>query len=132
MATRYRTPAATAVLVVLSLLPGFAGAACPLVEKIVSGTVVNESGKGLAGVTVVATWDEKGAKDVTSQTKSGADGRFEILIQYSPYSGRTFGGTDRCEAPAPTAEISAALDGRPTRERIDLGTDYGTVKLVLQ
>ena len=133
MATRFRTPAATAALLAFAFAPGIAGAACPLVEKVVTGTVVNDSGKGLEGVTVVATWDEKGAKDVTSQTRSGAEGRFELLIQYSSYSGKSFGGGERCEGTAPNATISAAVgSGQPTRERIDLSTDYGTLKLVLR
>ena len=133
MATRFRTPAATAALLALALLPGIAGAACPLGEKIVTGTVVNDSGKGLEGVTVVATWDEKGAKDVTSQTRSGPEGRFDLLIQYSTYSGKSFGGGDRCEGGPPSADISAAVgSGQPTRERIDLSSDYGPLKLVLR
>ena len=133
MATRFRTPAACAALLAFALAPGFADAACPLVEKVVTGTVVNDSGKGVSGLTVVATWDEKGASGVTSQTKSGEDGRFELLIQYSPYSGRSFGGTDRCEGAAPVAEVSAALEGgKPARERVDLGTDYGVLKLVVR
>ena len=132
MSPRFRSPTVTAVLA-LALMPAVAGAACPLVEKVVTGTVVNDSGKGVAGVTVVATWNEKGASDVTSQTKSGQDGRFELLIQYSSYSGKSFGGADRCEGAAPTADISIAQgDGRPVRERVDLSTDYGELKLVLR
>ena len=133
MSARFRSSSALAVLLGLALLPGVAGAACPLVEKIVTGTVVDEGGKGVAGATVTASWNEKGASDVTSQTKSGAEGRFELMIQYSPYSGRTFGGTDRCEGAAPAADVSAALEGaRSARERVDLATEYGAIKLVVR
>ena len=90
------------------------------------------SRKGVGGVAVKATWNEKQASDVTSQTRSDASGRFELVIQYSPYSGRTFGGVDRCEGTPPVAAISAASDGaRPAGERVDLGSEYGEIKLVL-
>jgi len=133
MSTRRRSSSALAVLLGLALFPAVAGAACPLVEKIVTGTVLDEGGKGLAGATVTATWNEKGASDVTSQTKSDATGHFELLIQYSPYSGRTFGGTDRCEGTAPAADVFAALEGRrSTRDRVDLATEYAELKLVVR
>ena len=133
MSTRHRSAAAMAALLAFALVPDLAQGACPLVEKIVTGTVVDDAGKGVAGVTVLATWNEKGASDVTSQTRSGDDGRFEILIQYSSYSGKSFGGADRCEGTAPSADISASREGgRTVRERIDLGGDYGELKLVLR
>jgi hypothetical protein len=132
MSPRFRSPTATAVLA-LALMPGIAGAACPLVEKIVAGTVVDDAGKGVAGATVTATWNEKGASDVMSQTRSGEGGRFELLIQYSTYSGKSFGGTDRCEGAPPSADVSASREGaRAPRERIDLGSEYGELKLVLR
>jgi hypothetical protein len=133
MSTRlHTTPALAALFALTALSPGMAGAACPLVEKIVAGTVVGAGGKGLPGIAVTATWSEKQASQVTSRALSDQNGRFELVIQYSTYSGRSFGGADRCEGPAPSAEIQAALpDGKPVRERVDLGTEYGEVKLVL-
>ena len=133
MSTRLRTtPALAGLLALTALAPGMAGAACPLVEKVVTGSVVGENGKALAGIAVTATWSEKQASEVTSRAQSDQNGRFELVIQYSTYSGRKFGGTDRCEGGAPSAEIQATLPGgKPSRERVDLGTEYGEVKLVL-
>ena len=133
MPMRSIRPAAYAAAILVLATPGIVRAACPLAEKTVAGTTVDEANRPLSGVTVTGTWKEKAATAVSSQTKSDADGRFALLIQYSTYSGKSFGGGDRCEAPAPAVDITAALDAGPTtRERVELGAELPAMKLVIR
>jgi hypothetical protein len=123
--------AVVAVLTLAFAAPSWG--ACPLVDKTVAGSVVDAGGKPQSGMVVTATWDERSTTDVTTQTRTDSAGRFSLLIQYSTYSGRSFGGSDRCEGTAPTAVIAALpATGRSTRERVDLGAEIGDVRLVVQ
>jgi len=97
------------------------GAACPLVERTLEGTVADSAEQPLAGVALVATWSEKKAADVQARGFSDANGAFRIVIQYEPYSGKSIGGGDKCEAPAPVVALVVTAEGyTPYRVTIDL------------
>ena len=107
------------VLVCAAMLAasGSASAACNLREYMVTGVAVN--GKTpVAGAVIEAAWDEKQSGGASTRTKSGADGRFTLTIVFDPYSGRSIGGTDRCDAPLAQVRIKArAANGLEARER---------------
>ena len=97
---------------------GAATAACDLQEYSLTGTAATRDGAPVPGAVVEATWDEKLSGGASTRTKSGADGRFTLTIQFDPYSGRSIGGDDRCDAKLGDVRVKArAGDGLEARER---------------
>lgn len=97
---------------------GSAFSACPLKEYTVTGTALGADGSPVAGATVEAEWDEKQAGVAQTRTKSGADGRFTLTIQFDTYTSKSFGGTERCDAELAEVRVKArAQGGLDSRQR---------------
>jgi hypothetical protein len=94
-----------------ALWSGSVGAACTLKEYTVTGTALGADGSPVAGALVEATWEEKQAGIASTRTRSAADGRFTLTIQFDPYSSRSFGGKERCDAELAQVRVRARAEG---------------------
>jgi hypothetical protein len=90
-----------------------AQAGCQIQQLAIRGTVVDAEGAPLPNVVVAARWEEK-AGTLDSQRASDARGRFEVPIAWGTYSGRSFGGKDRCEFRLREIELEASKSGYRT------------------
>jgi hypothetical protein len=76
-----------------------AQAACPLDERALVVRVADADDRPLAGASVEASWRERdGTQDMRITRETDATGQARLMIQFDPYSGRSFGGKERCEA----------------------------------
>jgi|APFre7841882724_1041349.scaffolds.fasta_scaffold22421_2 hypothetical protein len=88
-----------------------AGAACPLRDITVDGAVVDAGGQTVAGALIETRWIEKNPGQLTNQRQSGADGRFQVHVQFDPFAGRSFTGKDRCDFPLERIELAVTREG---------------------
>ena len=93
-----------------------AQAACPFVEHTVTGTVVAD-GQPVVGALVEAEWQEKQAGVASTRAKTDEVGRYELTITFDPYSSRSFGGKERCDAKLEDVLVRVKADGRDPYER---------------
>lgn len=121
-----------ALLILFGLATPVADAACPLREYVVPGVITGPAGP-VAGATVEAEWEEKSIGTASTRTTSGADGRFVLTIQFDTYSGRTFGGTDKCESALDEAQVRVSAPGFDGAQRaIDLGGEIDELAIELR
>lgn len=95
----------------LALAATTAGAACPLRNITVDGAVVDAGGQPVAGATVETRWIERNPGQLNNQRQSGADGRFQVRVQFDPYGGKSFTGKDRCDFALEWIEFALTRDG---------------------
>lgn len=100
----------TAVLALL-IAAGGARADCPLTETALSGSIVDRDGNAISGVTIEAGWDERGSTGITARTISDTTGAFKLPIQYNSYSGRGFGGGEKCEFKLDVVQLTVSKTG---------------------
>jgi hypothetical protein len=93
-----------------------AQAACPFVEHTVTGTVVANDAP-VAGAIVEATWQEKQAGTASTRAKTDEVGRYVLTITFDPFSSRSFGGKEKCEARLDAVVVSVRAAGRDPYER---------------
>lgn len=114
----------------LALAATTAGAACPLRDITVDGAVVDADGRPVAGASIETRWIEKNAGQLNNRRESGADGRFQVRVQFDPFAGRTFSGKERCDFPLEPIELVVARAGYlPLTQRFE--PDKLTAALVL-
>ena len=127
-----RVAVGAGLMAVAQLFSAAAFADCPLAEKSLPGITVGADNKPIANAAIVASWSEK-RTDVTSRANSDAEGRFTLLIQYSTFTRKSFGGTDVCNGGPPTISVEAtAGERRGNRQRVNLEGDVGELKLTLE
>ncbi len=93
-----------------------AHAACPFVEHTVTGTVVADDSP-VVGATVEAEWEEKQAGIASTRAKTDEVGRYVLTITFDPYSSRSFGGRESCEAKLEEVIVRVRAPGRDPYER---------------
>ena len=104
----------------LLTLAAAAHAECALTEKALTGTVVDGKGNPIADAVVEGVWDERDAPGVMSRTKSDATGAFTLPIHYSTYSGRGFGGSEKCDFTLVRVQVTARKDDASETRRVRL------------
>jgi len=107
----------------LMLAVGVAHAECTLKETSLSGTVVDGKGNPIADAVVEGVWDERDAPGVMSRTKSDATGAFTLPVHYSTYSGRGFGGGEKCDFTLSRVQVTAKKDDLSETRRVKLDDD---------
>ena len=95
----------------LALAATAAGAACPLRDITVDGTVIDAEGRPVGGASIETRWIEKSPGQLANRRESGADGRFQVRVQFDPFAGKSFSGKDRCDFPLETIELAVTRDG---------------------
>ena len=107
----------------LMVLAAAAHAECALTETALTGTVVDRKGEPVADAVVEGTWDERDAPGVKSRAKSDATGAFTLPIHYSTYSGRGFGGGEKCDFTLTRVQVTARKDDASDTRRVRLDDD---------
>ena len=104
-------------LIALALLtPALASAECSLTQYDVPGIVVDRDGAPVPTATVEAEWEEKATGFATTRGESGPDGRFLLTVQFDAYSGKTIGGSPKCEAKLEEITLRVAKNDVGRRE----------------
>lgn len=88
-------------LILVIAAPGVA-AKCEPGWVVVSGSVLDASGKAAGGVAVGVTWSVHGKARGTALGVTDAAGHYSIPIEFSRYSGMSLLGGDQCKS-APEA-----------------------------
>lgn len=89
-----------------------ASAACVLSENVLSVRVANAEEQPVAGASIEAVWQERdGTQDMQLTRDTDAAGQARLVIQFDPYSGRSFGGRERCEAKLERVSLRVRKDG---------------------
>ena len=109
-----------------------AESACPFVEHTVTGTVVAND-VPVAGALVEAEWVEKSAGIASTRAKSDEVGRYVLTITFDPYSSRSFGGKEKCDAKLDDVLVRVRADGRkPYERRVAIKAEAEDVNLALR
>jgi hypothetical protein len=93
----------------LLMLPT-AYAACPM-EKVQIGGSVQSEEQPVADAEVQVTWDEARVNNVSSSTRSAADGSFELTLNIDSSGGRRLIGEEKCGYMPDEVEIRVVRDG---------------------
>jgi len=107
----------------LFTLAAAAHAECALSETALSGTVVDGKGNPVADAVVEGVWDERDAPGVMGRTKTDATGAFTLPVHYSTYSGRGFGGGEKCEFTLTRVQLTVRKDDASETRRVRLDDD---------
>ena len=99
------------VAAALMFLSGATFADCPMTETALSGTIVDRDSNPISGVTIEAGWDERASSGITARTISESTGEFKLPIQYNTYSGRGFGGGEKCEFKLDVVQLTVTKTG---------------------
>ncbi len=122
-----------ALIAGLALAAVDARAACPLRDLTLDGVVVDAQGQPVAGATIETRWTEKLPGEISNRRESGADGRFQVRVQFDPFAGKTFTGKERCDFALEAIELSVTRDGfQPLTQRYDPDKLPPTLELALQ
>jgi hypothetical protein len=70
-------------------------AACPMQKTQINGRLQSK-GAAVAGATLQVTWDERRTRGLSAQTRSTADGSFELSLSIETFDGRTMLGKEKC------------------------------------
>ncbi len=81
-------------LLALAAVPSV-GAECPMQKTLVSGRVHSDN-QPVAGALVKVIWDEQRIRNLSAETRSGADGGFELTLSFSSFDGRTLLAKEKC------------------------------------
>jgi hypothetical protein len=128
-----RSLTAGALLLALAMTSDRAHADCTLVDWSVEGVVVDADGAPVADAQVEARWEERENGTMSNRRDADALGRFSNPVQFDPYSGRTFGGTEKCEAELEAVTLVVSKRGfRTTEMRVVPDQVDGPVRVVLQ
>lgn len=90
-------------------------AACSLKTWTIEGLVVDADGAPIAGATIEARWEERANGTMSNRRDTDAAGRFTAPVAFDPYSGKTFGGTDKCEATLDEVTLVVSKSGFRSR-----------------
>ena len=107
-------------------------AACPFVEHTVKGTVVANDAP-VAGAVVEATWQERRAGTASTRATTDEVGRYVLTITFDPFSSRSFGGKEKCDARLADVVVSVKAAGRdPYERRVPIRDEPEDVDLALR
>ena len=120
-----------ALLIAAAAAPA-AQADCTFVEHIVTGTVV-ENDAPVVGATVEAEWVEKKAGVASTRAKTDEVGRYVLTITFDPYSSRSFGGRESCEATLEEVLVRVrGQGGKSVEKRVAIRDEPEDVDLALR
>jgi hypothetical protein len=95
-------------LFTLLMLPA-AYADCPM-EKVQIGGIVQSGEQPVADAQIQVIWDEQRTSDVSSSTRSAADGSFELTLNIDSFGGRTLMAKEKCGYMPDEVEIRVLHD----------------------
>jgi hypothetical protein len=73
-----------------------AGAKCAMQKTPVNGQVVSGDAQPVGNALVTVRWDEERTNDVSAETRTEADGSFELTLHIDSFDGRTLLGKEQC------------------------------------
>jgi hypothetical protein len=118
---------------IVAAMPGAAIAACDLRTWTIAGLVVDADGAPVPDATVEARWEEKVNGTMSNRRDADSLGRFTAPIAFDPYSGKTFGGSFKCEETLSEVTLVIASTGfRTTELTLEPEKVDGLVRVVLQ
>lgn len=105
-------------LLAISVTP-VAAAQCALEEVTFRGVVADANGAPVAGAVLDTRWTEPSGGDLSIRRTSAADGAFDVKLAYDTFSGKSFGGKQKCEFKLERIEVAATRPGfRPETRRL--------------
>ncbi len=113
---------------------GIAGAraACDLIEYNLEGVVVDDQDAPVVNAAIEARWEERANGTMSNRRESDATGHFTVKVAFDPYSGRTFGGKDKCETVLERILLVVQRNGRqPFETAIDPRKLEGPLRVVV-
>jgi hypothetical protein len=70
-------------------------AACPMQKALIRGQVHSKD-EPVADASIQITWDEQRTRDVSAETRTAADGSFELSLSIDSFAGRTILAKEKC------------------------------------
>ncbi len=83
---------------------------CPMQKAEVSGRV-HADDQPVAGASIEIRWNEQRNRGISSQTRSNADGSFELALSIDGFDGRTLLAKEKCGYLPDDVEIEVRHDG---------------------
>jgi len=103
------------VFLSLAIAPS-AMADCPMQKAQVTGTVQARK-QPVEGAVIEVRWDEQRTRNVSAQTRSEADGSFQVDLSIDGFDGRTLMAKEKCGYLPGKVEIEVRRDGHADYQR---------------
>lgn len=117
------------ILLAVSILfvAAHAGAKCPLIGYVVSGTVSSEDGKPVKGAAVSVTSLGEFLRAHPVAVSSDDAGEFSVQMKFDTYSGGSVSGDDCFRKPT-RSTVAVQADGfNPATKQVTIGSDMRAV-----